>query len=141
MLLICSTAIVLFLCGCTLSKLESTPAIPEPTDRNSFIEQIDKNPKPTEEYNKYKKIYEIEANAAAAHPGIFDEITMKYNDRLEWINSQSLMVKIKCSEMEAAKAELDMIIDQPKDLPELEDIENPIKNRTLNVGVQGEESK
>lgn len=128
-------AIVLSLCGCTPRTELMAPALPEPVDRESFIEQIDKNPKPTEEYLSNKNEYERLSSKAPDYPGVFENMTKEYTVRLQWIKNQSMMVRIRCSEVENTKKEPDLSLDQPDVLSKVKEFSNPIEGRSFNIGV------
>ena len=133
-LLVFCAAVALSLCGCTPRSELMAPALPEPVDRESFIEQIDKNPKRTEEYLSNKNEYERLSSKAPEYPGVFEDMTKEYTVRLQWIKNQSMMVSIRCSEVENTKKEPDLSLDQPEVLPEFEEISNPIEDRSFNIG-------
>ena len=61
-------------------------------------------------------------------------MTKEYTVRLQWIKNQSMMVSIRCSEVENTKKEPDLSLGQPEVLPELEEISNPIEGRSFNIG-------
>ena len=128
-------AIVLSLCGCTPRTELMAPALPEPVDRESFIEQIDKNPKPTEEYLSNKNEYERLSSKAPDYPGVFENMTKEYTVRLQWIKNQSMMVRIRCSEVENTKKEPDLSLDQPDVLSKVKEFSNPIEGRSFNIGA------
>ena len=128
-------AIVLSLCGCTPRTELMAPALPEPVDRESFIEQIDKNPKPTEEYLSNKNEYERLSSKAPDYPGVFENMTKEYTVRLQWIKNQSMMVRIRCSEVENTKKEPDLSLDQPDVLSKVKVFSNPIEGRSFNIGA------
>lgn len=134
-LFVSCAAVVLTLCGCTPRTELMAPALLEPVDRESFIEQIDKNPKPTEEYLSNKNEYERLSSKAPEYPGVFEDMTKEYTVRLQWIKKQSMMVRIRCSEVVNTKKERDLSLDHPDVLPELEEISNPIESRSFNIGV------
>ena len=128
-------AIVLSLCGCTPRTELMAPALPEPVDRESFIEQIDKNPKPTEEYLSNKNEYERLSSKAPDYPGVFENMTKEYTVRLQWIKNQSMMVRIRCSEVENTKKEPDLSLDQPDVLSKVKEFSNPIEGKSFNIGA------
>lgn len=128
-------AIVLSLCGCTPRTELMAPALPEPVDRESFIEQIDKNPKRTEEYLSNKNEYERLSSKAPEYPGVFEDMTKEYTVRLQWIKNQSMMVRIRCSEVENTKKEPDLSLDQPDVLSKVKEFSNPIEGKSFNIGA------
>lgn len=134
-LLVYCAAIVLSLCGCTPRTELMAPALPEPVDRESFIEQIDKNPKPTEEYLSNKNEYERLSSKAPDYPGVFENMIKEYTVRLQWIKNQSMMVRIRCSEVENTKKEPDLSLDQPDVLSKIKEFSNPIEGRSFNIGA------